>query len=405
MKISFPFLLFLILFGCKPEERAEYQSNPPISELEMVWKTPFATIDLGEGRTPIIYGDKVLFTGKPKYEHSSTFCFDAATGDTLWLKKDYIGRIPYESHQFAQNGKYVINGGGETWVFDIGTGEVDWNADNEYADWNFNVLNGNIYQVLRSEKSPPTFHRLMKTTLESSQWEEELVLYQDSLNGLHPDIVGPSLWQSPKGEMMLIFMNRGYTQSKARVDLYAYNLVTQKVDLKVLGIDSNMVSPIAPLIDQNMAYIKGKNHISCIDLIVGEIKWRGAFSGLDGNMEGSNLTVNGNNLLVHQGEALYSFNKYSGNLTWRNASIGVNPSNLKLHDEVVYYTTREHQTLHGISAINGKEILRMSSPHKNTYDHYTGAGFEQGVDIAGELDYLYVQDGYFLICYKLPDYE
>ncbi|WP_417611146.1 PQQ-binding-like beta-propeller repeat protein [Owenweeksia hongkongensis] len=397
-----------MLLNCKPEDKSGISEAPkPISELEMVWEQPFATQSGGEGREPQVADDRVLFTGKSGLtNNSSTICFDANSGDTLWVKENYIGRIPYTSHQFTEQGYYVVNKYGKTWVFNIETGEVVWTSNSDYGDWNFTVTNGNIYHSWKSPESAPLYHSIMKTRVAIENWESEFTLYQDSLDGYHPEIVGPIVWENQVGEDVLVFMNRGHKSALTRMDLFGYNTATRNLDIQVREIEvDGFPSPIQPIIDGNKIYIKGRVKVYCLDLVSGAILWENGFDDHDAFMDGSNLVIGEGKLLVHQGEALYAFDKNTGSRVWRNQKIGRLPSDLKVFEDMVYYTTNKKGRLHGVKISNGQLLLNIASPHEDTFEHYTNSRIEHGVGIHENLRYVYVQDGYFLMCFKLPKFN
>jgi hypothetical protein len=67
----------------------------------------------------------------------------------------------------------------------------------------------------------------------------------------------------------------------------------------------------------------------------------------------------------------------------------------------IYYTAGSTAKLHCIDAQTGVQLFVEGTPTKNTGGQASFYGAEISID--PETGYLYIQDGFFAFCFKLPD--
>ena len=406
MRYSLLYAIILLMFSCKKGGDSKVNPIPdPIIELELIWEAKAVDQSVtGEGLAPMVYGDKVIFTGGSRSGKASIKCFDAETGDLIWELKDFISVNMYSEEsvfekQFAVDGKYIIGGEYKTAVIDIESGGVIWESPYGSGE-NFNLAGGYLYRSVGPYALMfPFYNKLVRASVEVNDWKEVLSLEEDS-NSFKSDILGPALWMSPTGDSVLICIDRKWTETSdpyenSRFDLIGYNLSRGTIEFKIQSIENVFAAIPTPLVDGDHLYLTGTEALYCIDLLSHNFLWKKYLED-----EIYTPVIEGNVILIQARNSLYALEKHTGDVLWESKRINTIPSRPKVYDDVIYFTTRMGGYVYGVNAKNGQHVLNLA----NAYSGLGANGFHSGLDIHGKLKYIYVHDNLYLKCFKLPEY-
>lgn len=414
IKTTFIPLVLLFAIGCEKPELASpplpESGDKPDSKLELVWKVPLASDeDICESREPMVYQDKLICNSAPAGSGFTIWLLDGKTGQQEWSWNSFIKypTITYSNHQFIEDDKYIINNGEETHVIDLNSGNTLWQSFYKRAGHYVTIIDGYIYHKHNSQQWPTEYQHLVRSPINYVQWDTILSLDKDNLDGYSPAIFGPTLWMSPSNDSILVFQNRSWrfgSNQDGQIDLYGYNLSKEKVEFIKKDIEPTGNSNVLPpVVEGDRVYVIGNRNLHCIDLVSREFIWQKGFPGSGHHLMLSNLIIDGNRLIVKpDNDAIYAFDKYTGELLWNTYEAGYSPSHMKFYNGMVFYTAEGDGKLFAVSTSNGQIVWREDSPNDGNRK-YPSAAFQNGVAINEQLGYIYAQDKYFMLCFKLPE--
>ncbi|AEV32956.1 PQQ enzyme repeat-containing protein [Owenweeksia hongkongensis DSM 17368] len=416
MKMVFYLSMLIMAWACKKPE--PLSPTPPgtngkdTSLLQMVWKVPMAPDERqSQGRQPLMYKGDLICNSAPSMNGFSIWRLDGKSGEKKWSWNDFGGTpsIPYNNHQLIYEDKYAVNNNYETNVIDFETGNLSWQylVPNKNGHPGITEVDGYIYHKHTSTSWPASKVYLVRSPFNNVRWDTIFTLYADSIDGYSPFIHGPTLWMSPSNDSILVIQNRSWkfgSNQDGQIDLYGYNLSKKKVEFVMEDIEPTGNSNVLPpVIEDNRVYVLGNRNLHCIDLVKREFIWQKGFPGSGHHLMLSNLIIDGNRLIVKpDNDAIYAFDKYTGDLLWHTFEAGHSPSHMQFYNGMVFYTAEGDGKLFAVRTANGQIVWEEDSPHDGDRK-YTSAAFQNGVAINEELGYIYVHDEYFMMCFKLPE--
>ncbi len=367
--------------------------------MELVWKTPLASGNSSiSSFNPIAYNGITAFAGVTSTTQTVQ-AFDVQNGQKKWELAvcNGIGDNP-----IGQN-FMIAECENEMSVVNLDNGQLSWYYKVDGGMPRLTIINDLIYHRQGGPGLRMPYMHLVRSPLAQAQWDTVFTLYRDSIGGYTPFIESPTLWINPQGEEVLLFQNRSWNfdTSDGKIDFYAYNLSTQKVQFILEDIDpSGNSNVVTPLVDGNYAYFLGARSVSCIDLLEGNVVWQNLFYGDGAHALTSNLLIVGNKLIVKQDHDLISaFDKFSGDEEWIRGEAGFTPSHMAYHDGIIYYTADGDGKLFAVNASNGRIIWAEDSPNEGEVP----ASFNGGVAIDPVNRLIFVADRYYAMAFKLPE--
>lgn len=410
--------IVIMVWACEkpkplPSGSAGDNDSQDSSLLELVWRIPLSDDENpSESRQPMVYKNYVLCNSAPFGKGFSIWLSDGKTGNRIWTWDNFLSypTILWANHQFIYENKYVVNNNDETNVIDLETGSSLWQYLVPQGNGEPNIvrIGKYIYHKHHSEEYPRTAVYLARSLIDIPKWDTVLALYKDSLDGYTPSIKGPALWIDPSsGDSIFIFQNRSwnFSVSDGKVDFYAYNRSKKNMEFIIEDIEpSGNSNVLPPLIDDNKAYILGERNLHCIDLINRSILWQKGFPGGGHHLLFSNIIIDDNRIIVKPDNPhIYAFDKNTGDLIWATQeTAGSSPSHMQFRNGVVYYTAEGNGKLYAVRTADGKVLWAEDSPQDGDIK-YPSASFQNGVAINGNLGYIYAQDKYFMMCFKISE--
>ncbi len=405
------FLAALILSACSKKKSVDIPEPGPGQHqkaLEIVWKVQTDTSIFGsEGRQPLLWNDKLLWSNAPYGNGFEILLSDALDGTEYWRWDDFFQypTLPYFNFHFISGDKYCFNNIQETHIIDLHTGNTFWQDLNRNAGAYISPVGEDLYGKLQDTDFMPSTCTLRRANINDPGWKNMLTLRAADHAGYSPAIFGPSLWQSSIGDSILVFQNRSwnFNTSDGRVDLYAYNLNRDTLHFRILDIEpSGNSNVLAPLIHGSRVFLLGLKNIHCVDMKTGNILWQKGFPGAGNHLLLSNLVVSEDKLIVKaDNERIYAFNISNGNMIWATDDAGGSPSHMVRSGGAVYYTSDSNGKLYGVDISNGHIFLSEESPHKGLID-FPQASFHGGVAVSSTERLIYVHDHYYMMAIKIP---
>lgn len=389
MKISFPFLFLLVLFGCKPDEKIT-PSNPAqyATKLDLVWMKP---IDKNYG-APLGVDSMLIYCEGGNY---SIKCIDVSTGEDIWVSHGHTGGG--EAISFLYQDKFVLNRSEETVTLDVNTGVSLWETDAPGTS-QIRIQQNELYQIWSWEFPNEPHQKIMKTTIEEGRWKEVVTITPDSVDGYKPNLTTPQLWLNPGGDSVFVFLNYGETNdsmNQESLDLYAINVSKNEWELVIKGIVSNVkLTMKPPVVDENVVYIEAEGDICAFSLLSGEILWKRSFKD-----RCSNLLIYDNLLLSHIGSGVYGIDKRTGGTIWECMKIG-SANAIGLKGNLIFGCTETKNQLFAVNADSGKLVMRLDAGR-----YYGDPLFERSFGVSEDLKYVFRNTADSLMCYKMPGYN
>ncbi len=411
MKMMKPYLLYLLLFfslnSCNPKETIQIQNNEtaePITNgiLDIIWQVPlFADTSASNSITPIIHGDNVILSSRSYNSNKEFFhCINGKTGDNIWTWDDPNCTDIAHNGVIHNNNKIGLSTNRRVYVLDLDTGQKVWNSE-ETSGWpRVGQVDHSILWLTKSKSFKWDSCSLVSSNLDFQNWKNVFTLVKK--NDYVPSIEPPASWINSNGETILIFQNRShnFTVGDGKIDLYAYNLTQEKIEWVHEDItESGNSSVYQPIVHNDMVYFQGLKSLHCYNIETGDLVWERKFP------EAGFLTCNmvlADDKLIANGDAanLWALNLDTGETIWNNTTIkSHNSGNMIYHKGIVYFTSEGNGTLCAVETSNGSTIWEEDSPNEDDNSTY----FKGGVAINPTLNHLYVIDGAFAMCIKLPE--
>ncbi len=418
--------LLLILTACPPDP--DIKTCPPYCDpidtsdtikpqlpYDLLWQVPLFPQDsqysavTGSFNTSYLKGK--IFTSKKKgWNYNQIIVAIDTLGNRLWEWEDYIkppkniSCNPY----YSGNDMYITTGR-EVHAIDIESGTTIFQTRKEnypIPSYIIGYTSGRLYHVWNADGAGigNTKSSLMYYNKSNNEWEVEFTLVsKDSFDvALYP----PSSWINESGDTILVFFDKKYKTINEnwplRVDLYSYNATADTVMWVAKHIDHsafalpNVNNP--PIIDGDRIYFFMHTIAYCFDRYTGEILWETKYVHADGDGTGScNYILAEDKLISVTGQGyVFAIDKNTGKLLYRN-DYGGFVSYITYYDGRIYYTDGD---LMIVDARSGN-LLHEFRTHN--YCKRTPGAFTNGVAINPEQGVMYVQDGFFLMCIKLPE--
>ena len=422
--ILFLFGLLLILTACPPDP--DIKTCPPYCDpidtsdttkpqlpYDLLWQVPLFPQDSQYSITRFTnkYYHNIIFTSKKKgWNYNEIVVAFDTLGNRLWEWEDYIkppkdiSCIPH----YSGNDMYITTGR-EVYAIDIESGTTIFQTRQEnypIPSYIIGYTSGKLYHVWNADGAGigNTKSSLMYYNKSNNEWEVEFSLVsKDSFDvALYP----PSSWINENGDTILVFFDKKYKTINEnwplRVDLYSYNATADTVMWVAKHIDHsafalpNVNNP--PIIDGDRIYLLCSRALHCFDKKTGEKIWETRFDDTGGALKTNYILADGIVIIASGGGFLIGIDKITGKFRFFKNDYGGSIEHLTYYNHRVYLTNNYGLYIGDTKTGN---LLYLLKTHN--YCKRTPGAFCDGVAINPEQGVMYVQDGFFLMCIKLPE--
>ncbi len=424
-RIFFSFLtnLFLIFFSCC-EKELDPIVKPPVNsnkkELDTIW-TKIIPADNSKiisriSMIPLLANDKIIVSAYDLFssELEVISCFDKKNGNISWTWKNYqnsengergFGSTFFEYNVYNNILNYPSNFG--NYFIDIQTGmtnnvfefrtERDLIGDHSGGFAFYNEL---VFRAFQKNFNKPD----CKSTIYmcSSKNPELLPIFSYAIeNGFSPYINKPSIFLNQINDTLLLFQIGSINGTINRTDVICYNMSKKKVEWLHKDVASNLPTNIYNTIENDRFYFITQYFVHCYNILTGEKIWRYAISDFDGVY--SPFVVENGKMYFGTGSGIiYCLDSRTGKLIWKFDSIGsenplASPKQIKIFEDKLYYCDGRLAIL---DAKKGEMLHFYKSPYY--YDKRYPDAFFDGINIDPVSRLMYLTDGHFLICARIP---
>jgi outer membrane protein assembly factor BamB len=380
------------------------------SKLNIVWQKPLMADTFGDvfGVPHVLWQGNVVYS--TSYSNPTFIQMITHRGEKTWRFDKFLKPIDFNKfgNAFRIQDHIIVHDWYETHCIDLKTGQLLW-TDDIRPEGNgvpfANKIENNIYTVHHSGGKPYAKQDyLVRTDYRNKQWDTLLTI--TARDSFHPFIKNPTLWVNPKGDSVLIircaFVQHVYAIKQGikseRVNLYAFNLRTQKMDWVMEDMEPDGVVADGELcIDGDRLYLNGPHTLHCIDLKQGKIQWQQKFKFILGC-----TVVRHKDIVVVQGDeyGMWGVDKHTGNTRWFQPDTDGNANELTMFDGIVYYTSTGYGRLYAVDAETGALLWSEGSPNRDRR-HPDASFAHAGIVIDPERRVLYTADKFYIMCLKL----
>jgi outer membrane protein assembly factor BamB len=403
----FLYLSLLLLFQNCHKKDIPIPIEPPTlnkSKLQVVWQKPLGLVDttihLSAG--PTLINDKVAIgTGEGTQFRNKT------TGQFLFNWKDWLSSSFYYTSQGQVIGQNLfINDETEAYLINSENGQTIWSSNINHGVTRANVVWGNAYQAHGNKVLLYNDYNNL-TRINTNTGKRDTILTINKVNSYEIEAEPPAGWISPNGDSLLIFLVRGIDFGgtlDTQLDMYAYNMTADSIEWKLIDFDPEGNAKVGPpLIEGDLVWFAGERIFYCLNAADGSLVWKRRFDD-DTNGFSEILSIAafikiGEHLVLSPtNENTYCFNAYTGEELWKKTNSASSPKNMVHHKGIIYTVGRGEGRLFAIDIETGEHLWRERPPN-----HYldSRATFSNRVTLDPDSEYLYLDDGFFLLCIKL----
>jgi outer membrane protein assembly factor BamB len=409
----FGIVISLLLFSCnKGEDDLIPTPNPcdtcqvSNSKLQMVWQEPL-WIDTGHYNSsdPIYWNDNVLFSAKIDGGEILRMR-NANTGKLIWEWNEHLSPNNRFSHsKFVHKGNLIYCTSNEVYSINLENGQTIWAYKNPTGNGLpfISVFGDYVFHTHVSGKFPNLTSYLVRANINEGVWDTIYTIKMK--DGYTPFVSPPGIWINPHGDTILISQNRSYNYpaSDGQIDLIAYNMNKDSILYEIIDLDPQGDSNVRPpLVWEDKVYFIGVRTVYCIDAPTGEIIWKKYFSEVGEHLWTCNILIAEDKLIVNpDNQNLYALDPHTGEEIWKETNSGSTCWNdMVFYEGVVYFGSWGEGRLYAVDAQTGEHIWAEQSPNKAKDSR---ANINTGVAINPDLGYIYTADGFFAMCFKLPE--
>ena len=369
-------LLFLtaILISCRDHFEIEIDQNGAVLKTSHLWTKHLVNEgdELFTFITPFELGETVTLMGAD-FKEQALRKLDINNGNQIWEWNEFNFEDRWDVYYYHSfDNKLIVPNGANFYSIDIKTGQTIWKEKLPYqvnrsvAGYRENYFfSGYLYEI---ETRPTIF----KGNLYTGEYAPFLIPNIDSLfllpfvnvTGYVEEMI---TFVDYNGEAFLLIPFLEFISSeKYSRYLSLFNITKNQYVFDKILISDQGTAPFQgqPKIYSDKIYLSCAERLYCLNLYTGEKIWDYPFEhGLFRYIIDENTGI-----VIASGENTYTygFNAWSGNLLWEEKSAG-RPSELKILNGIVYFTTGGDGRLHAVDIQSGKHIWKLKCPDKN-YD-------------------------------------
>lgn len=382
----------------------------PILPYDLVWQIPLFEQDTQYSITSFYntYYENMVFTSKRKgFTYNEIVIAFDTLGNKIWEWEDHIKQpnYLYEGNQLDQKLLYVSSGREVHGInIDDGTTNFQTRELNYYQSGIISFTSGHLYHVFDDYYSVGNKKsRVVVYDTGSNKWDIVYTIKQTDEYDVH--LYPPGSWINEDSDTILVIPERKTNETgvgrRLRVDLHSYNAsadtllwIAKDIDTSAFALH-NVNNP--PIIDGDRIYILLSRALHCFDKYTGEKIWETRFDNTGGALGTNYILADDKIVLASGGGYIIGIDKITGDFDFFKDYEG-NVNHLIYYDERIYYTNNHRLLI--VDANNGGLLHKWKT---HNYSERTPGAFSNGVAINPEQGVMYVQDGFFLMCIKIPE--
>ena len=359
-----------------------------------------------------LFDEKVFFATTDLDKLNVLKMYDKISGNLIWAK-EISGYLNISAYGFTKD--YIIaNERSYIHIINAQTGKtvhiVDWfNFRDDICGLpRMNVIGDWIYHSASPCQRGNPDQTFMRYHIPDGRIDTLIDIVGHINGGYVGGLERPKLWMHPNGDSVLIFQNRtiNFGTSRNRVDLFAWSLKTRDTLWLIDSLTpSGFANVNSPQIYDDKIYMREFFNVFCINPMDGSIVWNSVAT----DMGVSNLDIlfNEKRFYLHEGiREMYAYDINTGDLIWMADE--KDGQDLGRGEFMTYHKGFIYSTYGDISATdanNGKVKWTYRTPNYNKTLKLSTAnlGMSDGLIIDPETDLMYVHDGFFAMCVKLPE--
>jgi len=383
-------------------------NNNDNSFFEVIWQVPLVPdTTFRFTMTPILYRESIIhgIIGFNEQNPNQIFGINKLTGEKIWYWSDPLLDSQIPNVGLYQHDKYLaLSGRQRVFVVDIENGEKVWNSEYSSSNYRIKGIDENLYYTFNSEGFDHDTAHLVRSSLHEENWDTIFTLTKLDLNGYQPGFGMPTEWIKPNGDTILFFQNRSFNFdiNDGQIDFYAYNQTGDSVEWVNIDVTVGGNSSIyPPVVNDNKVYFQGVFGIHCFDTFTGEELWLHKDLSYGYTNNPMLLVEEKDMLILSSGEGtIFGLNAQTGDVIWENKAGGGGSGDLVYFNGRIYTTGGTPSKLFAINVTNGNTIFAERSP--NYKDVTSQVRFETDLVIDTDLRYMYLSDGFYFMCIKIP---
>ena len=367
-------VIIATLSSCKDRFNIELDNQASVTKAPYFWSKELVenNAEVTAFLKPFEIGERVALMGANEQENVLRI-LDTDTSDEVWIWNDFNENDWWnEDYYYSYDGHWVVASGANFYIINTRFKSTTWKEKLPYqvnrsvAGYRENYFfSGYLYEI---ETRPTIF----KGNLYTGEYAPFLIPNIDSLY-LLPFVNATGYVEEMitfvdyNGEAFLLIPFLEFISSeKYSRYLSLFNITKNQYVFDKILISDQGTAPFQgqPKIYSDKIYLSCAERLYCLNLYTGEKIWDYPFEhGLFRYIIDENTGI-----VIASGENTYTygFNAWSGNLLWEEKSAG-RPSELKILNGIVYFTTGGDGRLHALDIQTGKHIWKLKCPDKN-YD-------------------------------------
>ena len=407
MRCLFLFYSFLLLLiSCKKEIEKDSFKEEPTTRLEVIWKNSLhEDSSLTVSVKPIFFSDKVIFSNVWRSGSDQIIQFDAISGERLGVWRDYVIPTEFLSNENLSF-KYpnLIISSGYTFVsLNCETMQTNWKY--EFPDGeglSFHYLDND--EILTSVEydgfKPNARAAILRSSILNPDFDTLHV--EEIENEYAPRLVSICRVFRPNGDTLLVFKNHRYNFSKLSyyTEVVCKNLNNDSIVWSFENHDNNDgINPILPFSDYLL--IPCGSRLLFVDILSGNVVWEYDHQGFGDQVLFGNggIVINENWVFVRsEDEVITALNMIDGTVNWVRKNSGYFSENEKItfNKGKLFYCAEGYFWV--LDAFSGEILIKERSPRPF-------AGYQGTPTVDPSRNVVYLNDGKFAYCLKLPDFN